>query len=62
MSERDEHDRLLGQSGLAYIRKAIAVRDIEMISLKVEPYWDDLRSDPRFEDLLRQMGLPPSEP
>jgi eukaryotic-like serine/threonine-protein kinase len=47
---------------LAWLRKGVAARDIDMICLKVEPYWDGLRSDPRFEDLLRQVGFPPSKP
>ena len=31
--------------------------DTNIIYLKVDPFWDDVRSDPRFQSLLRRMGL-----
>lgn len=29
-----------------------------LIYLKVDPYWYDLSSDPRFQNLVRRVGLP----
>jgi TolB-like protein/Tfp pilus assembly protein PilF len=51
LNERDQAFELLG--------KACDERFALMIFLKVYPVFDNLRSDPRFEELLRRIGLPP---
>jgi len=33
-----------------------------LASLRIEPTWDPLHSDPRFEELARQVGLPTESP
>ncbi len=41
-----------------FLEKAYEERDPGLTGLKVDPGWDNLRSDPRFADLVRRMGLP----
>nr|WP_158526733.1 adenylate/guanylate cyclase domain-containing protein [Olleya aquimaris] len=41
-----------------YLNKAIVYKDIWMVSLKYGPEFDPLRSDPRFDLLLEQIGYP----
>ncbi len=40
------------------LEKAYRDRAVELIDIRVEPVFDFIRSDPRFVDLLRRMGLP----
>ncbi len=42
----------------AWLDKAFQDRSFFMIWLKVEPQFDSLRDEPRFQDLLRRVGLP----
>ena len=41
----------------SYLEQAYQERSYQMVWLKVDPWCDDLRSDPRFEALLRRVGL-----
>jgi tetratricopeptide (TPR) repeat protein len=43
---------------LEWLEKAYAVRDQGLAFLKVDPLADPLRSDPRFERILRRMNFP----
>ena len=41
----------------AWLERGYEKRDQRMVFLKVEPKWNTLRSDPRFQDFLRRVGL-----
>ena len=43
---------------LKWLEKGYEQRDPTMTFLKVEPKWNNLRSDPRFANLMRRVGLP----
>ncbi len=52
LSENDE--------ALAWLLKAYQQRDSSwLIDVKLDPRFDHLHSDPRFQDLLRRIGLSP---
>ncbi len=48
-----DHDR-----GFESLERAFRERDVWLVWLKREPRFDCLRSDTRFEDLLRRIGFP----
>ena len=47
------------KQALDWLEKAYEERDPNMAFLKVLAVWDPLRSDPRFQDLLRRMNFSP---
>jgi hypothetical protein len=50
----------LGEKDQAFewLGKAFGEGDMGMLFLKIDPPLDPLRSDPRFQDLLRRMNFP----
>jgi TolB-like protein/DNA-binding winged helix-turn-helix (wHTH) protein/tetratricopeptide (TPR) repeat protein len=50
-----DHDR-----ALAWLERLFAERGAWIRGLKVQPQWDPLRADPRFQDLLRRARLAPA--
>jgi adenylate cyclase len=52
----------LGETETAFewLEKAYVERASSLILLNVDPAWDPLRDDPRFEDLVRRMNFPQS--
>ena len=53
LGDKDEAFRLL--------EKAYEEHSSNMPFLAVDPFWDGIRSDPRYADLLRRVGLPQPE-
>jgi tetratricopeptide (TPR) repeat protein len=50
----------LGDKEAAFesLERAYAAHDPQLQNLKVDPFLDPLRADPRFQDLVRRVGLP----
>ena len=50
LGERDE--------ALKWLERGIEQREPRLVFLKVDPMFNDLRSDPRFQELLKRVGFP----
>ena len=50
----------LGEKDLAFswLEKAVAERSHWLVWLRLDPRWDSIRADPRFEHLLSRVGVP----
>ena len=48
------------EEAMAWLERAYEEREPLLINAKIEPRLDSLRSDPRFDDLLRRIGFPES--
>ena len=42
---------------IAWLERAYTQHSPDLMSLKVDPLFDEMRGDPRFQDLLRRVGL-----
>jgi len=49
-----DRERAFGQ-----IEKLYVTRSVDLLALKTDPAWDDLRDVPRFQELLRRFGVTP---
>jgi hypothetical protein len=45
-------------AAIVWLEKAYKERSDFLLVLKVDPLFDGLRPDPRFQDLLRRIGFP----
>jgi TolB-like protein/Flp pilus assembly protein TadD len=45
------------EQAVRYLERAVEERNWEIAWLHVDPFWDDIRSDQRFQHLQRQLGL-----
>lgn len=49
----------LGDTGNTFdwLGRGLQAREVRISLVKAEPIWDEMRSDPRYLDVLKKMGL-----
>jgi hypothetical protein len=47
------------QNAFKWLEDSYHAHDVGLLYLKIDPCLDPLRSDPRFDDLMRRVGLTP---
>lgn len=47
------------QNALHWLERAYRDRDVNITYLKVDSFFDNMRTDSRFQDLMRRVGLTP---
>jgi hypothetical protein len=47
------------EQAFVWLAKAERERNLVIFEIKFDPIYDSLRDDPRFQDLLRRVGLTP---
>ncbi len=57
-----EQSAVIGETeqAMTWLERAYEERAPTLLMAKVDPILDPLRSDPRFQDLLRRIGFPES--
>jgi serine/threonine protein kinase len=56
IGEQDGHTFIAKEEALAALERAYKERESNLTYMKVEPAFDEIRSDRRFQQLLQQLG------
>jgi len=47
------------EKAIGFLQRCLEQRDWQLSLLTIDPFWDNLRDDPRFVELLKKVGLEP---
>lgn len=48
------------ENALCWLEKGFELRDVRLVFLLVDPRWDGIRQEPRFQNLSRRLNLLPA--